>query len=338
MGTPTRAGQLRQSGTLMIYSALRWIAGVALHWFYGDIRVVGRKKIPRDVPLLIAVNHQNALVDSLIVGWLMPRRVVMTAKATLLDNPFIAALFRILGVVPLRRARDETQIEGARATDPARNSGAFQEMLQVLANNGAVLIFPEGTSHSNKELAPLKSGLARVALQARENHIEAVHIVPIGLLFENKATPGTVVGVRVGDPIDMDSWSRNVDAASLTAELTKRLRAVAEGAELPRETSATSQPPSSLGKVGIRMAAGWGRLTHRLPISIARRWALNMSNDADQPAMFTIVIGVGLVLATYAIYLTVVGAIAHSLWIVLLCLAALLLGAHWAAFEPHLKR
>jgi 1-acyl-sn-glycerol-3-phosphate acyltransferase len=52
----------------MIYAALRWIAGVALHWFYGDIRVVGREKIPRNVPLLIAVNHQNALVDSLVIG------------------------------------------------------------------------------------------------------------------------------------------------------------------------------------------------------------------------------------------------------------------------------
>jgi len=91
----------------MIYSTLRWIAGIALHWFYGDIRVVGQEKIPRDAPLLIAVNHPNALVDSLVVGWLMPRRVVMTAKATLLNNPFVAALFRVLGVVPLRRASDE---------------------------------------------------------------------------------------------------------------------------------------------------------------------------------------------------------------------------------------
>ena len=62
----------------MIYGMLRWMAGIALHWFYGDIRVEGVEKIPRNTPLLIAVNHMNALVDSLIIGWLMPRRVVMT--------------------------------------------------------------------------------------------------------------------------------------------------------------------------------------------------------------------------------------------------------------------
>ena len=323
----------------MIYAALRWIAGVALHWFYGDIRVVGGEKIPRDVPLLIAVNHQNALVDSLVVGWLMPRRVVMTAKATLLDNPFIAALFRTLGVVPLRRASDENHAKGGRSTDPARNSSAFEEMLQVLARSGAVLIFPEGTSHSNRELAPLKSGLARIALQAKDvAHIAAVHIVPIGLLFENKATPGSVVGVRVGNPIDIDRWPRESDHVALTAELTKRLRAVAEEAELPDGMSSPSQSHSVMKKRAIRVAAGWGRLTTRLPIRIARRWALDMSNNPDEPAMFTIVIGVGLVLATYAIYLAVIGVIAHSFWITLLLLAALLVGAHCAAFEPHVNR
>lgn len=323
----------------MIYSALRWIAGVALHWFYGDIRVIGREKIPRDVPLLIAVNHQNALVDSLVVGWLMPRRVVMTAKATLLNNPFIAALFRVLGVVPLRRTSDEIRTEGERPTNPARNSAAFEEMLQVLAGNGAVLIFPEGTSHSNKELAPLKSGLARIALQARNiARIKGVQIVPIGLLFENKATPGSIVGVRVGNPIDMDRWPRDDDHTALTAEVTKRLKAVAEDAALPNETRARSQSHSVFKKAAIRIAAGWGRLTHRLPIRIARRWAVDLSTDPDEPAMFTIVIGVCLVLATYAIYLAVVGAIAHSFWIALLLLVTLLVGAHWAAFESHVKR
>src|SRR6185437_12944499 len=103
-----RSRQLLQSSpTEMIYRFLHWIAGIALYWFYREIRVVGDEKIPARGPLLIAVNHQNALVDSLIAGWVIPRRITMTAKATLTVNPFIAALFRTLGVVPLRRASDE---------------------------------------------------------------------------------------------------------------------------------------------------------------------------------------------------------------------------------------
>ena len=322
----------------MIYGALRWIAGVSLHWFYGDIRVVGKERIPRNVPLLIAVNHPNALVDSLVIGWLMPRRVVMTAKATLLENPFIALLFKTVGVVPLRRASDEARNQSGQPLNAARNSTAFREMLQVLKGNGAVLIFPEGTSNS-KELAPLKSGLARVALQARDTaDIKSVHIVPIGLLFENKAVPGSVVGIRVGEPIDMDQWPATGDHVALTSELRERLRSVTERAELPAQLSAEPPRLSPIKAAAIGLAAAWGRFTHRLPIRMARQLAMRISTDADEPAMFTIVIGVGLVLVTYAIHLTLIGTLVHSFWIASLYLITLLAGAHWAAFEPHLKR
>src|SRR6266704_4367021 len=107
----------------MIYSLLKWITGIALHWFYRDIRVLDGERIPVTGPLLIAVNHQNALVDSLIVGWVVPRRITMTAKATLAENPLISLLFRMLGVVPLRRASDEIRKAGQVSVDHSRNTG-----------------------------------------------------------------------------------------------------------------------------------------------------------------------------------------------------------------------
>lgn len=319
-----------------MYGILRWIAGIALHWYYGDIRVVGEERIPRNTPLLLAVNHANALVDSLIIGWLLPRRVVMTAKATLMNNPLIALLFTVVGVVPLRRTADERKDVHGKPS-PARNAGAFREMLEVLKGNGAVLIFPEGTSHGEAQLAPLKSGLARVALQARNSEIKSLQIIPIGLLFENKATPGSAIDVQVGEPIAVDDWPVNGDHAELTAELTRRLRAVSEQRVIASEPATDSTRLGRIKRAFVRLAAGWGRLTHELPIRIARRVALRMSTDADEPAMYTIVIGLGLVLATYAIYFAVVGVLTHSIWIALLCLAALLVGAYWAAFEPHLQ-
>ena len=323
----------------MIYSALRWIAGVALHWFYGEIRITGKERIPRDAPLLIAVNHPNALVDSLLIGWLMPRHVVMTAKATLLENPFIAVLFRVLGVVPLRRAHDEVRKENGTALSPARNTGAFHEILHALSHNGAVLFFPEGISHGNSELAPLKSGLARVALQARDTaHIEFVQIIPIGLQFENKATPGSAVFVQVGNPIDVDTWPEASDHTALTAELTRRLRSVTRRQPITTDSGDDSVQPGAIKRTAISLAAMWGRLTHRLPIRLARQLALRISTDTDQPAMFTMIIGVGLVIATYALHVAVVSVLVHSFWVDSLYLGTLLLGAYWAAFEPHVKR
>jgi 1-acyl-sn-glycerol-3-phosphate acyltransferase len=322
----------------MIYTVLKWITGIALHWFYGDIRVVGKERIPARGPLLIAVNHQNALVDSLIVGWVMPRRIAMTAKATLADNPFIAFVFRILHVVPLRRVSDEVRKQNSAPVDRSRNREAFSEIVNLLEQGGAVLIFPEGKSHNEFGLEPLKTGLARLALQARDEGIKGIRILPLGLVFEDKGTPGSAVGARIGKTIDMDSWvvpDHNV----LTEEIANRLRAVSEIAGLPRKEGNSHEPQKdSLKERLIASAAWWGRLTHQTPVRIARTLAVKRSTNADEPAMLTILFGIGLVLVTYAIHLAIVGALGHSIWIDFIYLLGLLTGAYWAAFEQHPRR
>jgi 1-acyl-sn-glycerol-3-phosphate acyltransferase len=323
----------------MIYAVLKWITGIALHWFYGDIRVVGEDKIPARGPLLIAVNHQNALVDSLIVGWVVPRSIAMTAKATLADNPLIAVLFRILNVVPLRRVSDEARKLNGSPVDRSRNREAFSEIISLLRQGGAVLIFPEGKSHNEFGLEPLKTGLARLALQARdEGGIKGIRILPFGLVFEDKGTPGTAVGARIGEAIEMDSWSA-ADHTALTGEIADRLRAVSETAGLPPKKTDLSEPrKDSIKERLIASAAWWGRLTHQTPVRIARTMAVRRSTNADEPAMLTILFGIGLVLVTYAVHLTIVGALGHSIWLDLVYLIGLLTGAYWAAFEQHPRR
>lgn len=318
----------------MIYQLLRWINGIALHWFYRDIRITGAENIPADAPLLIACNHQNALVDSLIVAWVVHRRVTMTAKATLVNNPLIALMFRILGVVPLRRVSDEVQKSDGSPVNRLRNAEAFQELLDVLHDRGAVLIFPEGKSHNESGLEPLKSGMARLALQARDNRsIERIAILPVGLVFEDKGVPGTIAAVHIGKPIEMDSWP-TVDHVALTEEIAKRLRGVSEETELPLPENDTVGPTrTSLREGFITLAASWGRLTHQFPIRIARNIAVKRSTDADQPAMLTIMFGIGFVLLTYTIHLAILGMLVHSFWIGCFYLATLLSGAYWAAFE-----
>lgn len=320
----------------MIYGLLRWIAGIALHWFYNDIRIVGAEKIPMDGPLLIAANHQNALVDSLIVGWLIPRRIAMTAKATLADNPLMSLLFRMLHVVPLRRASDELRKQNGLPVDRSRNAQAFAEIFKLLERNGALLIFPEGKSHNEAGLEPLKTGLARVALQARDEHaITGLRILPLGLVFEDKATPGTAVCAHVGSVIELDFWRGN-DYMILTEEIAERLRAVSEDATSPRKEFGQAEASSNtLRERGIAIAAWWGRLTHQLPVRIARNMAVRRSTDAGEPAMFTILFGIGLVLLTYVVHLTVLGIVVHSLLFDCLYLAGLLSGAYWAAFQQH---
>jgi 1-acyl-sn-glycerol-3-phosphate acyltransferase len=210
-----------------MYALLRAAAGVALRWYYRDIRIEGVERIPRGRPTLLVVNHPNALVDALLVGWTVPWRVLITAKATLFRNRVGAALLHWLGVVPLRRASDERR--SGRGLDPGRNSDTFRAVREALARGGTVLIFPEGKSHDEPSLAPLKTGAARMALDARDAGVRGLVIVPIGLTFERKDAPRTRVLVQVGEAISMDAWQpgdggRGPEA--LTAQIDARLRSV----------------------------------------------------------------------------------------------------------------
>ena len=94
----------------MLYLTLRWTAAVALRWLYRDVHVDGRERVPRRGPLLIAANHPNQLIDVLLVATALERRVLFTGKAVLLHNPLVAALFRAVGFVPLRRASDDADL------------------------------------------------------------------------------------------------------------------------------------------------------------------------------------------------------------------------------------
>ena len=214
----------------MLYAVLRRLARIALRWYYRDIEIVGGDRVPRDVPLLIVANHPNAVVDPMLVATTVPRRVTFTGKATLFDNPFLRFFLGAVGVVPLRRASDErARRQAGGAPDPKRNEDAFRAVIAALARRKAVLIFPEGKSHDEPSIAPLKTGTARMALQARAAGVRGLAILPIGSVFEDKSRPRTRILVEVGEPLDLDTWSgaESGDAVDrLTGEIDRRLSAV----------------------------------------------------------------------------------------------------------------
>lgn len=208
----------------MLYALLRAISGIALRWFYSRVDIAGLDRVPRSGPVLLAVNHPNALVDAMVVGWVFPRRIVLTAKATLFGNPLAAWFFRAVGVVPLVRAKDVAALGSA--ADGKRNARAFALLHHALASGRAVLIFPEGITGDHTSLAPLKTGVARIALQAREAGLRGLAIVPVGLTFERKDLPRTRIFVEVGEPLSVDALPADADPADITEEIARRLRGV----------------------------------------------------------------------------------------------------------------
>jgi len=244
----------------MLYGLLKGLAVLALRWFYRDIEVIGLEAIPQTGPIILAVNHPNSVIDALAVVTTVPRRITLTAKATLFRIPGLGSLLRALHFVPLRRVVDEHAGGSAEATDRERNEAAFDAIVGVLSAGGAVLIFPEGRSHSESLMSPLKTGLARVALQAREaGGVRGIQIIAVGLTFDQKWRARSRLAVIIGESIDLDGWASTASASvpALMERVDVALRAVtlnfptvdeaATVEEISRTLSALFDSPRPLG-------------------------------------------------------------------------------------------
>jgi 1-acyl-sn-glycerol-3-phosphate acyltransferase len=318
----------------MIYSVFRWMTGIALHWFYSSIQITGRDRIPQRGPVLLAASHHNALVDALIAVWISPRPLRLTAKATLMENALLAWLLSLVGVVPLRRAADEKKA-GKDSLDPSRNASSFVKLLDVLEQGGMILIFPEGRSHSEPELAPLKTGVARIALEAQANRaLSGIQIIPLGINFEDKGNPGTAILAEIGEPLMLNEAGA-VTVESLTVMITERLRAVSLKRPSPSPDREAVRRKGAIRQLTSPLAT-WGELTHRYLINIARDIAVGRSRNPDDPAMLTIVYSLALILFSYSVQFTVIALLAGPLWATAF-VATLALGAYWAAHKAHMQ-
>jgi glycerol-3-phosphate O-acyltransferase / dihydroxyacetone phosphate acyltransferase len=67
------------------------------------------------------------------------------------------------GSIPVYCAHES----GARSGDASRNDASFARCRAELAAGGVLALFPEGASHSDPEMRPLKTGAARIALSGR---------------------------------------------------------------------------------------------------------------------------------------------------------------------------
>ena len=101
-------------------------------------------------------NHFNALIDPILVITDAACDISPIAKSTLWSIPGLAWLLDRAGAVPIVRRKD------APGKAAATNDAMFERIAEHLAGGGNILIFPEGTSHSEPKLAPLRTGAARM--------------------------------------------------------------------------------------------------------------------------------------------------------------------------------
>lgn len=172
----------------------------ALRVFFRRIEVVGRERVPRAGACLFVLNHPNALVDPVFLLCFAPRRVSFLAKSPLFRMPVVGFLVRALDCIPVYRKQDET------GDTAALNRKTFERAADLLRRGGTIAICPEGASHSEPYLLPLKSGAARIALGAVSATTGALDlkIVPAGLYYTAKATFRSGALLYFGEPIHVE--------------------------------------------------------------------------------------------------------------------------------------
>ena len=213
---------------------------VALRLFFRRIEVAGVEKVPKDGAIIFVLNHPNGLVDPGIVFVSLSRRVSFLAKSTLFDIPIGGYLLRLIEALPVFRRIDA-------GTDQAKNQFTFENCEELLARGRCIAVFPEGISHNEPKLQPIKTGTARIALGAlavgKDNSelIEkGLKIMAVGLYYTSKTSFRSEALIRYGEIFDVEPASLDENGEpprDKVVALTKRIETALHKVTLNLENS-----------------------------------------------------------------------------------------------------
>lgn len=208
-----------------------------LRIFYPQIIAADPESLPAHGPLLIVANHPNGLLDPLVLVAALDRPVRFLAKADFFDNPVGRWAMQSFGAIPVYRRQDK-----APGGTPSRdaNEQTFARCRELLAAGGELAIFPEGTTHSDPALKPLRTGAARIALgaEAASGFTLGLQIVPVGLWYNNKTIFRSSALVTVGKPLLLHSYRElfATDERAAVQALTTAIDAALDTVVIQAET------------------------------------------------------------------------------------------------------
>jgi 1-acyl-sn-glycerol-3-phosphate acyltransferase len=210
----------------VIRAAATAVSRLVLRVFYRHIEASGLTRIPASGPTILVLNHPNGLMDPLLLLCLSPRPVAFLAKSPLFTMPFVSFFVRAFDSIPVYRPQDAD-------ADVRRNRETFAKARDLLKRGGVLALFPEGVSHDEPRLMPLKSGAARIALGAASEG--PVTIVPAGLTYEARDIFRSGALLRVAEPFTVDPIpldEKGEPPRTAVKALTAGLRVALEGATL----------------------------------------------------------------------------------------------------------
>jgi 1-acyl-sn-glycerol-3-phosphate acyltransferase len=170
--------------------------------FYRRLQAKFRHRIPRDRSVLLAPNHQNALMDAMAPLMTSRRDPIFLTRADVFKKKIFADIFRLFKMLPVYRIRDG-------AGELSKNEDIFNESVDIILRKKCpVAIFPEGNHGDKRRLRPLVKGIFRIAFKAQETYGNepGVVIVPVGMDYSAYSNFRGNLFIQYGEPVEVSEY------------------------------------------------------------------------------------------------------------------------------------
>jgi glycerol-3-phosphate O-acyltransferase / dihydroxyacetone phosphate acyltransferase len=205
----------------MLYRCIRFIFRITNRFYFKTLHIKGVENIPKTGPVFLVANHPSSFMDPLVIGTLANRELFFLAKGTLFQNKFSRRLLHQLNMIPIYRSQESTD-------QSEKNKEVFFHCVQHFAKGGAILVFPEGISITERKINKIKTGTARICFETQEQHDNnfGLKIVVIGLNYSNPHQFQSDLFVNIDEPIEVSQYFElyKKDQLKGTHALTEEIR------------------------------------------------------------------------------------------------------------------
>lgn len=208
---------------MLLYQITRPVSRFTFRFFFKKLYFSFPERIPRDTPVMLAVNHPTAFLDPCVLASFLPMPLFFLTRGDIFSKPFYRMLLRQYHMIPIYRFRDGF-------ADMKQNHKTFRSCYQAWSEGKAIVIFSEGSCIMEKRLRPIQKGTARMAFGAWETYPDLdLHIVPVGVNYTYPDQFRTEAMFTFGHPIRVADYrelfaSHPVKAVNqLTQEISSRL-------------------------------------------------------------------------------------------------------------------
>ena len=189
---------------------------IGLFFYYKKIDVFNAENIPKNKPLLLLSNHQNALLDALIIGTKSGRFPYFLTRSSVFEKPLVGKILRSLQMLPVYRIRDGWSTIN-------NNKAIFEACSVILNNNEMVAVFPEGNHNLKRTVRPLSKGFTRIVFDTLDAYPDIdLQLIPVGLNYQNAVQFGDSASLYFGETIrakDYASDKRNESVINLKSKI-----------------------------------------------------------------------------------------------------------------------